>query len=179
MLRHLLALWVPLSLFAAAPTGLKIVSTTIDPQTRSVIVKAQNMTDKTIVGHLVMYHTFDTANHEITPPEGAGILDDYNVGPQNPTRFGFIGPGQIGTIQGYAAGRNIVSVKAEVVTVIFEDDTTEGEQAGAHAAFSTRRDRGKEAREQAAQEPAGSVKKAELERRAAWFEAHSPKEANQ
>jgi hypothetical protein len=44
--------------------------------------------------------------------------------------------------------------------------------------FTTRRNQGKQTREQAAKEAEGA-KKAEWERKAEWFEAHSPKEANQ
>jgi hypothetical protein len=180
-----LLLSIPISLLAQptttkAPspvTGLKVLSATIDPKTRAVTVRVQNTTDKTIVGSAVVYHEFGADNRQITPAEGAGMLNDYN-GPDNPSHTGFILPGQIGTIRGYAAGPDNGSrVEATIVSVIFEDDSTEGTTAPAQMMFTTRRNQGKQAREQAAKET--GARKAELERKAEWFEAHSPKEANQ
>ena len=170
-------------------TGLKVLSAAIDPKpdnipdpsgkiikVRSLTVKVQNTTDKTIVGYAVVYHELDLNNHQVGSAEGAGMLADHN-GPNNPSHTGFILPGQIGTITGYAVGPDTVSVEAVIVTVLFEDDSVEGAPNPAHMMFTSRRNAGKRYREQAAQET--GAKKAELERKAEWFEAHTPKEANQ
>jgi len=69
----------------------------------------------------------------------------------------------------------VFSVAAKVTAVMFDDDTSAGEKTHVAVMSDARRNRAKQAREQAAKE--SGEKKAELERKAEWFEAHSPKEA--
>jgi hypothetical protein len=62
---------------APPPTGLKVLSTTIDPTSRSVIVKAQNVTnDKTIVGYALRFRDLDKDGKELSDT-GAAI--DHEV----------------------------------------------------------------------------------------------------
>jgi len=175
---HSLVWVIPLCLFAQASqapiTGLKVLSTTIDPKTYNVTVQVQNTTDRVVVGYAVFYLGFDKDGKQIG--KGTGMLADYN-GPDNLSRTGFILPGQIAAIRGYGVGPDTVSVEAKVVAVIYEDDSREGAQAPLKALFTTRRTQARQAREQAAKE-SGS-RQLELERKAEWWEAHSPKEAAQ
>jgi hypothetical protein len=195
--RTLIALGVicltALSLFAqqakappAPVTGLKILSTTIDPTTpdipdqsgniikvRSVIVRVQNTTDKTVVAYAIVVHEFDKDGKEINPG-GAGVGVDH-AGPDNyPNETSqFIQPGQLGSIRNYSTGPETVSVEAAIAGVVYEDCTWEG--AAARMTFLGRQDSARKARAEAAQ--AQGARKAELERRAKWFEDHGPKDA--
>jgi hypothetical protein len=169
--------------------GLKILSTTLDSTTqdltdpsgkllkvRNVIVHVQNTTDdKTVVAYALVVHEFDKDGKEINPG-GAGVGVDH-AGPDNyPNETSqFIQPGQLGSIRNYSAGPETVSVEATITGVVYEDCTWEG--AAARMTFLGRQNSARRAREEAAQ--AQGSRKAELERRAEWYEAHGPKDAQQ
>jgi len=157
-------------------TGLKVLSTTIDPQGREVTVRVQNTTNRTAVAWAFSFHQFDATGTDTTP-EGYGVDIDH-AGPNAlPHDTGmWIKPGQIGSIQLTAANPGTVSVTATVAGVVYEDLTAEGRAA--RLFVNSRAKSAQEAREAAAKEPSAE-KKAELERKAAWFEAHSPVEAQQ
>lgn len=170
---HALAWLVPLSLLAQTPqpakkrpapppTGLKILSTTIDPTTqditdqsgniikvRAVIVHVNNTTNKTVVAYALVFHEFDKDGKEIHPG-GAGSAIDH-AGPgnyPNETRQ-FIQPGEIGSIGLYSVGPETVRAEATIAGVVFEDQTWEG--AAAQMFFATRATRVKETRQALAQ----------------------------
>lgn len=157
-------------------TGLKVLSTTIDPNAynvggqavRDVIVKVQNATDKTVVAYLVIYLGFDQQGKPLGDGLGAGIANDYN-GPE-PGSDHFILPGQIGTIRGYAVGPETASVEARIDGVVYQNDTAEGTKA--HVFFESRARRASEIREASGRE-VSLDKKAESEQQAQWFEIHS------
>ena len=150
-LLHALAWLVPLSLLAQTPqpakkrpapppTGLKILSTTIDPTTqditdqsgniikvRAVIVHVHNTTNKTVVAYALVIHEFNKDGNEIHPG-GAG---SDHAGPgnyPNETRQ-FIQPGQIGSIGLYSVGPETMRAEATITGVVFEDQTWEGAAA--------------------------------------------------
>jgi len=149
-------------------TGLKVLSATIDEKTRTIVVEVQNTTEKTAVGHAVVYWESAGDGRLITPLEGAGIAIDY-AGPV-PNEKEFIRPGQVFTIHdGYAVSPEAVSAEAVVISVIYQDDSVEGSPTRMY--FDLRQRQAKTARDQAAKETGD--RKTELERRANWFESHS------
>ena len=127
---------------APPPTGLKILSTTIDPTTqditdqsgnitkvRHVSVQVQNKTNKTVVAYALLFHEFDKDGKEIHPGgAGSGIDHTGPVNYPNETRQ-FIQPGQIGSIGNYDVGPGTVRAEATIIGVVYEDRTWEGEWA--------------------------------------------------
>jgi hypothetical protein len=186
---HLLnAAWLlPLALLAQAPsprkarpapTGLRILSTTINPTTATlnpptrgaVVVQVQNTTDKTVVAYALVIHEFDKDGNELNPG-GAGVGIDHAEPESNPINTrNFILPGQIGSIGGYSANLETATVEASITGVVYEDCSSEGEFA--RMFFITRQTRAREARDEATKEQ--GEKKSQLEKRAAWYEAHGP-----
>lgn len=175
-----LILLVPLVTHAVASppkaiTGLKILNTTVEKSNadvRTVVVRVQNITnDKTIVGYAFLARLFDKDAVQIGDPAGTAL--DF-ADPDNSNTRNFILPGQIATIQviGTTGERETVFAEVSVTGVVYEDSSSEG--AGAQMFFATRRRRGQELREAAAKEQLGD-RKADLERQAAWYEAHGPK----
>jgi hypothetical protein len=156
----------------AAPTGLKILSTTIDPETRAVIVHVQNTTNRTAVAFSLTFHQFDQDGKDTTP-DGYGVAVDHAEPYSLPNETGqFIQPGQLDSIQLTSANPGTISVTATIVGVVYEDRSAEG--LAAQLFFISRARNAREAREQAAQEQ--GEKKAQLEKRAEWYEAHGPLE---
>lgn len=185
-LRHRLSLaWLlPLVLFAqasVAPTGLKILSTTLGeplpshPNLRQVTVTVQNITDKTVVAHAFRVHEFDENDQEIRPG-GAGVIRDFaGPGLMNQAEM-FIRPGQVVSIPIYSAGPKTARVNVNLVGLVYEDRTSEGGNI-AGIIFNARANNARQAREAAAKEPPGE-KRLALEKQADWFEGHA-KEARQ
>lgn len=180
-MRHrLVLLWlVPLILAAAhrerpAPTGLRILSTTMEsptalnPELRQVAITVQNVTaDKTVVAYGFLTREFDRNGQEINPHQ-SWIGTDF-AEPDGKNSSFYIPPGQIRTIGVYSVrSPETVSVKVTVTGLVYEDRTAEGHNS--EEIFTARRYNAREARELAAQEPPGP-RKTELEKRAAWFEA--------
>jgi hypothetical protein len=169
-----------------APTGLKILSTTLEPPTtintdppmviRPVPVKVQNVTDKTVVGYVLAYQEFDQEGKKMGDSHGAGIdFADPDSNPNNTRNF--ILPGQLATLSPFSVGNPETDrVEAAVIGVVYEDNSSEGEAA--QMLFITRQKHAQEATEKAAKEPPGE-RKTQLEKPAAWYEAHGPAEAQQ
>jgi hypothetical protein len=148
--------------------GLRILSTTISPD-RDIIIKVQNVTNKTVVGNAVLYIEFDKDGNRINPL-GAGLLMDYAGPPPNPGSSEFILPGQIGQIGGYHANLETVTVEARITGVVYDDRTAEGEKASLF--FVGRLRDAQSARNQATKE-ASEEKRMKLEKRAEWYEQNS------
>lgn len=169
---YTLAWVVPLTLAAQTlhpfkkrpePTGLKILSTTID-RDRNIVVKVQNTTDKTVDAYVISYKELDKNGLPITP-YGSGMAVDLAYPNHTPREFG---PGQIITIENRAT-KEAASVEVTFTGVVYSDLTARGETAD--LIFSRRYEDGQERRRQSAN--AEGEKKAELERQAEWYEVHS------
>ena len=158
-----------------APTGLKILDTTLGPPTplnpelRPVIVTAQNTTNKTVVAYAFRTHEFDADGREINPG-GAGVGMDHAAPDASPlSTKNFIPPGAIRTFSVYSAHLAAVRVEVALTALVYEDRSSEGES---WMFFDERQEHAREARVLAAQEPPGE-KRAALEKRAEWYEAHA------
>lgn len=189
-MRHRLVLMlVPVMLAAApehrerpAPTGLRILSTTLEPPTspnsgRPVALMVENITDKTIVAIVATFEEFRADGTHTYPPgnETHGVgMDHDGPSPLDPRHEDWIRPRQTTTIRLYATGNpETASVRATIAGLIYEDRTSEGNAA--QMIFLDREKSGREAREAASRE-SSPTKKKELEKRAEWYESHGPLE---
>lgn len=189
--RWLILAWLlPLILAAAPeakkrpPTGLKILSTTLEAPTslspggRPVALTVQNVTDKTIVAVAGLFEEFRADGTHTYPENDAahGVGMDFDgPNPADPGHHNWIRPGQVTTIRLFAVGNpETASVKATITGLIYEDRTSEGSDA--QMIFQQRREQGEKAREAAGRETSPR-KKAELEGVAKWFETHDAVEA--
>lgn len=82
----------------------------------------------------------------------------------------FILPGQVRSIPIYSAGLKTVRVSVTLTGLVYDDRSSEGDAA--RIVFNTRERNAREAREAATKEPPGE-KRAALEKRAEWYEAHA------
>lgn len=173
----LLLLMPPLTHALPSPpkpvSGLKVIGASLDLDTQEEMIQVQNVSNKTAVAYLLRFVEFDASGNEIGDAnfrQGGWDWAEPNADPNNTSNF--ILPGRIVSLPGKASP-DAVSIAATVTAVVYEDGTHEGLSQGF---FATRATRAREAREAAAKETS-TQKKAELNKRAEWYEAHGPKEA--
>ena len=179
------ALLLPLVFASAPPTGLKILGPAIleaadgkIPEGRPVAITVQNVTHKTIVAVAALFEELTADGSNVYPPEDRahGVGMDYDSpNPADPNyQQNWIRPGQIRTLRMFSTGnRATASVKVTITGIVFEDRSSEGDQA--RMFFLDRAKHGREAREAAARQVEGP-KKTALEKQADWYDAHGPLE---
>jgi hypothetical protein len=146
------------------PKGLIVTSTVLDPTTRQLTVGLQNTSAKTIVAYTLHLLELDENGRTIFEVgSGYDFLDPDNTS-------GYILAGQPAGGLGLPRidDRSVVSVKADVIAVVYLDGTYEGIGG---IVFDGRINKAASIRKDLAEEKHTPAEKTRLEKRAAFFEA--------
>lgn len=155
-------------------TGLKAIGATLDRDTHDETIQIQNVSDRTATAYTLRIAEFDAQGNELGDANFRQVGFDWATPDADPNNTNnYILPGRIVSFSPGKAGLDAASVAATITAVVYDDGTHEGLT---QAFFLTRATRAREAREAAAKETSAQ-KKAELNKRAEWYEAHGPKEA--
>jgi hypothetical protein len=145
--------------------GLVVASTSVDPTTGDLTVGLQNTSSKTIVGYVLVVRQLDETGKVIID---AGFGWDY-LEPDG-DHHQYILAGQPGTILATKIVNKTVPVKVSVISVIYLDQTYEGPEASG-ALFNSRMDTAADIRKILAEKKHTPAEKAQLEKRAAFYES--------
>jgi hypothetical protein len=118
---------------AQSPVHLTVLSTTVDPASRRIVIELENNSSKTVTAYMIAVQQFDAANRAIGDGGKSGLGVDtvcYDAEPYRPPNWNPIQPGAIATFPiGVGALPDAVSAKASVTGVVYADRTAEGFEA--------------------------------------------------
>ena len=152
------------------PKGLVVTSTSMDPTSGELTVGLQNTSTKTIVGYGLLIQQLDETGKMVLD---AGFGWDFLEPDGDPQ---YILPGHASSIWATRIVNKTVPVKVSVISVIYLDQTYEGNEASG-AIFNSRMNTAAVIRKLLAEKNHTAAEKARLEKRAAFYEnATIPKE---